>query len=744
MRTKKVKSPKYQILDNPFYGLTVDQRRLIGAELKSKSTEKLQEAVDRIELLFQQYDPLQLLSMLASYELTVGIGPKGIQKYRGRSEPVHQANVEFCQAIALKQDQFRSRRPAGPGDYQVLRDSIGQMTSQRAFVDYDDEIFELDEKEGAIRILQHQIRAQSSMVRNWGHFDQVVRMSRDLFAPIAPEIEKGIGFNADHAISVFKAMIKLCETGFSAHRNRWADLLRLKNKRAIIHKYFDQIGEDREAAERFIAKFGLKKGPKRDLILFFMSHQDLFLSNIFTFSPAQVAAQAGCDEVVVERVLEFFSLQFGALKDVVASELFLKNPIREKVIIKIEQGRYFCPLPQVFFSFILPSLDKLVEEAKFEGLPKRRSDFLEDEVEKIVKTRFPSANSVRNVKWGHEGRIYETDLITIIDSYAIIFEAKSGRITPSALRGAPDRIRRHLNDILISPNIQSRRLAEKLNSILNGERDENLTRQLPEQFNKVKRIIRVSVSLEPFSIIQSHVWNLRNTGWLPDDFQPCPSIGLGDFEVIFQILEHPVQIIHYLERRAELETEFKYMGDEMDLLGLYLSTLFNLQIPPNEHLNLNIYGMSEPIDDYFSAREVGSSVPRPRANICKFWHEVISQLEGRQVERWTELGSELLRFSAASQEKIVRMAKSREKSVQMNWQDENHENILVFFPPPPAETSIAIFLFKDENLKRRHEYLDAALSHGLGRHDGRIKKCIAIGRNIDRDDIAYHLICLGE
>jgi hypothetical protein len=519
--------------------------------------------------------------------------------------------------------------------------------------------------------------------------------------------------------------------------------MKLNSNEAIVHKYYEQISKGPEDAERFITKFKVGIQSKQTLMSMIISHQDLFLRNIFTFTPEQISEDSGCEKAAVEKILEFFSMKPGDLKDVVNSELFLENPIWEKVIIKVDSGRYFCALPQVFFSFIFPALDKVVAAAKFYELPKRRSEFLEDEVERIVKTRFPGANTVRNLKWKHDGCTYETDLITIIGSYAIIFEAKSGRITPSALKGAPARIKKHLEEILIKPNNQSRRLAEKIKAVLNGESDGNFLRQLPQQFNKVKKVIRASISLEPFSVIQSHVLGMKETGWLPYNFEPCPSFGLGDFEVIFEILEHPVQIIHYLERRAELEIELKYLGDEMDLLGLYLTTLFDLKIPPDEKCYLSIYGMSEPIDEYYTLIAAGEKPSRPKANISKYWNEVLSQLESRQVEQWIELGVELLRFSPADQQRMIKMAESRKRHVNKNWRDDNHENIFIYVPPPPSQASLAMFLFKDANASQRHEFMDVALAQGL-RGQAHIKKCVAIGKNIDRNDMAYHIIGMGE
>ena len=57
---------------------------------------------------------------------------------------------------------------------------------------------------------------------------------------------------------------------------------------------------------------------------------------------------------------------------------------------------------------------------------------------------------------------YETDLIAFIDSFALVVECKSGKVTPPALRGAAGRMRKHIQELLIDPNLQSLRLKTRL------------------------------------------------------------------------------------------------------------------------------------------------------------------------------------------------------------------------------------------------------------------------------------------
>jgi len=51
---------------------------------------------------------------------------------------------------------------------------------------------------------------------------------------------------------------------------------------------------------------------------------------------------------------------------------------------------------------------------------------------------------------------------------------------------------------------------------------------------------------------------------------------LADLEIVFDILPSTAHKIHYLRRREDLETNLSYKGDELDLLGFYLASGFNI------------------------------------------------------------------------------------------------------------------------------------------------------------------------
>jgi hypothetical protein len=92
----------------------------------------------------------------------------------------------------------------------------------------------------------------------------------------------------------------------------------------------------------------------------------------------------------------------------------------------------------------------------------------------------------------------------------------------------------------------------------------------------IKEIHRLSITLEDFSTIQSNLKEIEKTGLIPGDFARAVTISLSDLKVVLDILDNPVERMHYLQRRRAIQENWNYLGDELDLLGLYVSTGLNV------------------------------------------------------------------------------------------------------------------------------------------------------------------------
>ena len=420
----------------------------------------------------------------------------------------------------------------------------------------------------------------------------------------------------------------------------------------------------------------------------------------------------------------------------------LDNPVWTKPVIKLDDGKYFCALPFGFFSFVIPCIESLLLSPFRDAVSKQRAEYLETKVAEIVETQFPDSRIKRNFKWVDGDTTYETDLIVFIDSFLLVIECKSGKVTPPALRGAPDRLRRRIQELLIDPNLQSLRLKKRLEFLsANPNEADPIRDEIGYDLSKLHKIVRASVCLEDLGSIQSCLQQLKkDTDWLPADFEPCPTMNLADFETVFDILKHPVQILHYMIKREMTEAFFGFV-DELDLLGLYLTTL--LDIDDSEHdVLLALPGMSSRLDAYYNSADAGVDINKPQPQISPLFANILSQLEQGRISRWMEIAVALHMFSPDRQMELMEELVEREKKVYQNWKAKETENILVYTPSKASSYALGYVMFKNGNAKEKRNFMQTAADHAL--QANHVEIVVVIAKNIDRDDLAYHSIALFE
>jgi hypothetical protein len=585
------------------------------------------------------------------------------------------------------------------------------------------------------------VRSNTQTVRNWGYYSQVFNISTELYSYFDEILLDKHGFSATTITKTFNFMLRSMEKSLTERHVSLSKLKAIKKPKELILKYHELIGQGQEEADQFYEVDGISKLPIKSLFLMLLSHYDLGMSDSFYFTVEAVSSKTRIDSESTKLVLNYFSYFPGALENHKTEFLFLDNPVWNKPIIKDEKA-YFCPMPQLFFSFVLSSLDEVIEKINKDKLHDRRANYLEEKIEEIVKRRFPEALTVSCVKWRVAEKQFETDLITFIDSHAIIIEAKAHKISKSALRGAPDRIKRHIKEILVEPSIQSKRLENRLNELrLDATISDELRDRLPVDLSSIHKVLRVSVSLEDFASLQANFSRFIDTEWLPEDFYPCPTMNLADFETLFDFLDHPVQIIHYLQRRTELEGHVSFLGDELDFMGLYATTLFNLgSMQSEDKTEIIISEMSVPLDKYYMSRDEGIIIEKPRPKISKLFNDIFRKLEERSTPQWTEIGVLLNMFSPNDQLKLASAVETLKKGVNRTWQKEKHINAIIYVPLEASEYALAYVLFKNGNAHRRYEFVENAAASGL--EPEHVKSCLVIAKNIDQDDRPYHYISL--
>ena len=192
-------------------------------------------------------------------------------------------------------------------------------------------------------------------------------------------------------------------------------------------------------------------------------------------------------------------------------------------------------------------------------------------------------------------------------------------------------------------------------------------------------------------------------------------------------------------RREAIEGSVGYLADELDLLGLYLTTLLDIgDVEPDVEVTLN--DMSTPLDAYYNSLDAGVTLDKPRPAISPLFASIFSQLEQRGVARWTEIGVALNMFSPDDQRRITKMLAKIEKGVHRNWRRQEHKNMVICIPSRSSSYALGYVMFKNGNADLRRDFMESAAATAL--ESDHVQTVIVIGRNIDQTDAAYHAIAL--
>jgi hypothetical protein len=513
------------------------------------------EQFQKIRALIQGLEPLQTLATLSCYGLMGGISETGKVSRSFMGDRFNQSHVELTQALVLQiLPTDVATTPPEPQQIQNLFDGLPKLAesfSRRRWVELNKERSSIEK---GVSLLQEHLRLHTQIVRNWGFFDRVVKITTELCTPVDHLFSRR-GVAASALIRVFEYLLRHLEDRINRKGERFRAIAREEFPDGMIRKYYE-LHPQRESPDeliRFVREYKLGADELKALLI---SHSDLTLADDLSFSVSKVANELRMDEQRLETALERLSIGVGDLASVEPSHFFLDNPVWIQPLIRLGSGRFFCALPQAFFSFIFPILDNLLagDEAARAEYQRRRSNYLEAQVTTLLGKAFPGCDISRGYKWNEDGTIYENDLLVRVDSHLIIVEAKSGSISWPALRGAPDRARKHVEELLLAPSSQSFRLARRIEKALaSPEKAAQLLPDLPVDLAKVRTVLRLSVTLEDFAVLQSNLRLARQAGWVPEpDHTLAPCILLADLEVIFDVLEFTALKLHYLKRRLEL------------------------------------------------------------------------------------------------------------------------------------------------------------------------------------------------
>ena len=670
--------------------------------------------------------PLYMMSNL-SLAIINGMSDDG-QQSKPRDTPPFPSHIEFAQALLLTiPEKDLNFTHADPAHVQQVWDGVPALF--HAFSNILGARFAEHPPETKLESIGASLRLHTQFVRNWGHFNQVVQILTELYAPLDTHYEERVGYSATNTIRLFLWLLQRMEHLMTDQTQKIRDALDRPNKQDIAAGYAEAFPEFKTDVDELTAYLEHNKFGSDDVRAIIFNDYFRKFAMYFLFDAQSASKALGCDLESTERILDQLSLSLGSLADTEFEYLFLGNPVWLRPILRLDRDVYYCCLPVTFFSFAFHILDEMLDgDPAANRLQHRRAEFLEDKISELFIATFKNGTILKNTTWRLEGRAYETDLLVKIDSYLLIVEAKSHSISWPALRGAPKRAKRHIDEILLHPAQQSARLENALrDKFIRRNSESTLELDLPFELNERTQVIRLSVTLEDFATIQSNLRDLLEDQDDADRLSISVTMSVADLECVFDILAGPAQVLHYLVRRTELQDKFQYRGDELDLLGMYLMTGFCLGEMEHSGKALQLIGMSSDVDGFYEAAAQGIQAPKPQYEPAKWFGEILAALEERQPENWTEAAIMLLRVDPADQRTIERRFRRYQKKMSARKTIKpNTIRSVIMSPPKWSKNAYAFVSIHPSEYEQRREIVDGIVGQVF--ETGNATRCLVIAQ----------------
>lgn len=711
------------------------------ALLKSarEDVEKYPALLDQLLGVLKEHMPENVVSTFAFYGSRAAINNKG--ETRTLTKGVEQHHIELLQGMVLTLPVAQwGEAPSTADVLQTVFDSVPQLCDtifkRRLMAEAD----EADDRQKALMALQEKIRLHTQAVRNWGYFSEVKQICRELYSSLDAKLEAVMGYTFSDILDVSESVLTKIEQRGSDHMDALRRVLSARDGKTMIEGYFREFPDLVGTPEGLLDV--LPKGTSREGVMgFLITHADLRHSADMSVTAAEIAALTGKEAVRVERILRVLSIEPGEIADLKIEHMFLSNPVWARPGIYLGD-RYMFVMPQAIYSHINEIMWNVASLAKIESdLSDRRATYLEDKTESVMRSVLPTAAITKNAKWMVGAQQFETDVIAVVDKTVFLAEAKSHRLTPQGLRGAPDRLMRHLNDLVVAPSIQSERLARHIVAARAGDADSlRIMQSLGLDAEKVDHIIRISLTLDDLSVLSSSEEELAKAGLIPDGHTLAPAMHIADLLCIADILDEEIPFLHYFSERFHFQKHFEVFGDELDFLGVYLSTGFNLGAKRVD-FRLMVSGMSDIIDRYYNARDAGMELKKPAPTIHRSYKGIIDKLARTKPSGWTTMGIFILSSANPDEQaKVERGLNKLRQSVTRKKAKPGHDCFMAIVPPLNRKATVGFYVHPAAQANLRRAHMEHFAAEALEREDA--ASCVLFAKNTDNWSSPYEAVLL--
>ncbi|MEZ5060809.1 MAG: hypothetical protein R2700_04720 [Solirubrobacterales bacterium] len=485
-------------------------------------------------------------------------------------------------------------------------------------------------------------------------------------------LSRAIGFTSGEAVLMADALIAIGMTRFAFQREAARSFVEgLEGEAGCVQDGVDSDfvrrlrGMGEQERKRFLANVRLGASFHR-------------LGDTFQVTATQVAEAAAVDAKHAQAFLKSFSVGFGQTWDS-ASPMEIHR-LRRTPIVDDGTGNYLVISHQLLFWTLRPALEDALKATggrAWTRFSDRRGSLVEERALEHLARAMPSAKTYRGLSFDIEedGELirYETDGLMICDTVAFVVESKAGSVTPPARRGAPDRIRRHLRDVIVEGSEQAHRTIKALSDpsvkFIDAQGAEVA---LPREQTSAFPIV---LTLDEFGPATTMIWELGDAGLLSSDDPPPWVLTLFELELIVELVEYEAFFVQFLRRRARLNEHRRVIAfDELDwwmhylTRGLFFDDELAAEGAPDV---INLLSFTDDLDAYFLWTRGDRSKPakKPRQKLHGELRKLLDDLATAEFTGWLEASAALLETNDSSRQRMVSLVRRMHRQTLSDKQD---------------------------------------------------------------------------
>jgi hypothetical protein len=622
----------------------------------------------------------------------------------GEVDHVGQFHNELAQAVVLRRSELGGT-PLTPEVYigaieTLLKLSYVTPPRRQAAAD-----IAYDERERAL----DSIRTDWAWVRNWAVPSAIEKLIAETWAPLEDDVRAATGVRIGDASRFLFTISSEIERRLITHLHRTAPLTEVRAGQTALKRLgeaFPGIRSEPDFADR-AAELQVATGAElRSRVLLLASRAlpdvvSLSLDQLIGLYPGSASADS------IEALLERWSLRPGDTSHLPFERLFDSNPIWTRPFIQLESS-YALAGVTLIQSFAVQLIEALVEPHPelMERYARQRARYLERRAEAVFAEAFPSAAVTRNAAYRPAGALseYENDLLVVLDDTALVIELKSNRIGSAARRGAEGSAEDAVERLIVTPAEQATRFEHYLRANLPKPKVRLSGQPAVLDLSAVTTFLPLTVTYEDLGL-WARPLPLKRAGLVPHELNPARPLLLTDAVQIFDLLSSQATRIDFLERRAWLDKEVEWVGDDNDLVALYLHNHLRVSPPPSNVVWLVTHASAE-LQPYFVANEKNWPLRKPQIEMTPLWRDILAKLEAIALPGWLAPCRALLSVAPRTQRDFARQVDQLRQQVKRHTRS---GEMIVLQPDVSDPTLICGFAY---DASHRDEHV-AAISDAI-------------------------------